>query len=456
VSTRRSFVHALSLGLILTVVTACAPAAAPSPTAAPKPAEAAKPAAPAATSAPAAPAAAPAATKPAEAAKPADAAKPAGAAAGVSCADAATKGSGGAPIKIGADASLTGATANFGVNMRRGIEICMKEFNEAGGYQGRMVEVIFLDDQVKPEIAVNNITRFITQDKVIGVLGPVNSGNALAFRPKVEEAEIPTIVPISTSVAVVYDSGVYEEGKSKPSPWMFRTSMQDNYQVETILAYAKSKGWDAIGMMHDTSGYGTASKDTAQKLIPAAGFKILATETYNIGDTDMTSQLQKMQQAGVKQIINFGLGPEDANLLRSAQKINYKPAWSGATGWADPVVVDLAGKELAEGVVSVASFTIDASPAAAELHKKMLDTHKEDPFPMTSAQGYDAAHIMLLALSKSGPDPKKLRDAIEQVDNFKGVTAAPARPYSSTKHHSLEGKDIFAAVYKNGQLVKAE
>jgi branched-chain amino acid transport system substrate-binding protein len=426
--TRCSFVHALSLGLVLAVAAVgCASAAAPSPTPAPE-----------------------------TEAKPAADAKPADGAAGVSCADAASQGSGGAPIKIGSDGSFTGATANFGVNMRRGIEICIEEFNEAGGYQGRQVEVIFLDDQVKPEIAVNNVTRLITQDKVIGILGPVNSGNALAFRPKVEEVEIPTIVPISTSVSVVYDGPVYEEGKSKPSPWMFRTSIQDNYQVETLLAHAKQKGWDAVGLMHDTSGYGMASKETADKLIPAGGFKILATETYNIGDTDMTSQLQKMQRAGVKQIINFGLGPEDANLLRSAQKINYKPTWSGATGWADPVVVDLAGKELAEGVVSVASFTIDASPAAAEFHKKMLDTHKEDPFPMTSAQGYDAAHIMLLALSKSGPDPKKLRDAIEQVDGLKGITAAPARPYSSTKHHSLEGKDIFAAVYKNGQLVKAE
>ena len=454
--TRRSFVHALSLGLVLAVAAVgCAPAAAPTPTA--KPAEAAKPAADAK---PAAPAAAPAATKPAEAAKPAADAKPAapaaGSAAGVSCADAASKGSGGAPIKIGSSISLTGATANFGVNMRRGVEICLKEFNEAGGYQGRQVEIIFLDDQVKPEIAVNNITRFITQDKVIGILGPVNSGNGLAFRPKVEEAEIPTIVPIATSVSVIYDSGVYEEGKSKPSPWMFRTSMQDNYQVETILAYAKMKGWDAIGMMHDTSGYGTASKDTAEKLIPAQGFKILATETYNIGDTDMTSQLQKMQAAGVKQIINFGLGPEDANLLRSAQKINYKVQWSGAWGFSDPVVLDLAGKDLAEGVVTVASFAIDASPAAAEFHKKMLDTHKENPFPITAAQGYDAAHIMFLALAKSGPDAKKLRDAIEQVDNLKAVTSAPAKPYSPTRHHSLEGKDMFAAVYKNGQLVKAE
>ena len=84
----------------------------------------------------------------------------------------------------------------------------------------------------------------------------------------------------------------------KPRKWVFRTSMQDNFQVETILNYAKTKGWDAIGMMHDTTGYGTASKETADKLIPAGGFKILATETYNIGDTDMTSQLQKMQRPG--------------------------------------------------------------------------------------------------------------------------------------------------------------
>ena len=46
--------------------------------------------------------------------------------------------------------------------------------------------------------------------------------------------------------------------------------------------------------------------------------------------------------------------------------------------------------------------------------------------------------------------------AIEQVDNFQGVTAAPAKPYSNTRHHSLEGKDMFAGVYKNGQLVKAD
>jgi branched-chain amino acid transport system substrate-binding protein len=442
-----------ALGLALA---ACSPAASPaSPTAAPAAAQATT--APAAAAKPTtAPAAAAATTAPAGAA-----AKPAAAGA-ISCAEYATQGAGGAPIKIGADGSLTGATANFGTGMKRGIEICAKEFNDAGGYQGRKVDIAILDDQVKPEIAVANITRFLEQDKVIAVIGPVNSGNALAFLPKTEEAEVPVIVPVSTSVQVVYvdaqgkPAAIYGDPGVKPRKWVFRSSMQDNFQVETILGYAKTKGWDAIGLMHDTSGYGTASKQTADKIIPTEGFKILATETYNIGDTDMTSQLQKMKSAGVKQIINFGLGPEDANLLRSAQKIDYKVQFSGAWGWSDPLVPQLAGKDLAEGVVTVASFTPDQSPAAADFHSKMLRDYNEDPFPIAPAQAYDATRMLLMALAKSGPDSAKLRDAIESLDGFKGVTAAPSKPFGADRHHSLEGKDMFAAAWKNGELVKAQ
>ena len=412
------------------------------------------------TAAPAAPTAAPKPTTAAAANAPAAAG--AATSGAVSCSEFASQGAGGAPIKIGSDGSLTGATANFGTGMKRGIEICAKEFNDAGGYQGRKVDITVLDDQVKPEIAVANITRFLEQDKVIAVIGPVNSGNALAFIPKTEEAEIPVIVPISTSVQVVYVDGegkpspIFGDPGVKPRKWVFRSSMQDNFQVETILNYAKSKGWDAIGIMNDTTGYGTASKQTADKLIPSGGFKILANETYNVGDTDMTSQLQKLKAAGVKQIINFGLGPEDANLLISAQKIDYKVQFSGAWGFSDPLVPQLAGKELTDGVVTVASFTPDQSPAAADFHQKMVKSYNEDPFPITAAQAYDATRMMLMALSKSGPDSAKLRDAIENLDGFKGVTAAPSKPFGADRHHSLEGKDMFAATWKSGELVKAQ
>ena len=63
---------------------------------------------------------------------------------------------------------------------------------------------------------------------------------------------------------------------------------------------------------------------------------------------------------------------------------------------------------------------------------------------------------MPMALSKSGPDAKKLRDAIESPDGFKGVTAVPSKPFSATKHHSLEAENMFTVEWKNGELVKAQ
>src|SRR5215468_1645447 len=81
------------------------------------------------TTAPAAqPTAAPPAAQPTTAAAAAAPAANAGASGGantVSCAEFASQGAGGAPINIGSDGSLTGATANFGVGMKRGIEICV-------------------------------------------------------------------------------------------------------------------------------------------------------------------------------------------------------------------------------------------------------------------------------------------------------------------------------------------
>ena len=112
--------------VVLTVfalaLAACTPGAPPPPTAAP-----------------AAPTTA--AAKPTTAAQAPAAAQNAAAGGGtISCAEYASQGAGGAPIKVGADGSLTGPTANFGTGMKRGIEICAKEFNDAGGYQGRKVD----------------------------------------------------------------------------------------------------------------------------------------------------------------------------------------------------------------------------------------------------------------------------------------------------------------------------
>lgn len=128
--------------------------------------------------------------------------------------------------------------------MKRGIERCLKEFNDAGGYQGRKGEWIFYDE-VKADKAVANVKRLIEQDKVVAILGPVNSGNALAFIPIAQKSQVPVIVPISTSVQVVTSFA------KEPKNYIFRTSMPDDGQAEVLFKYAQKQGWKEIALFYD-------------------------------------------------------------------------------------------------------------------------------------------------------------------------------------------------------------
>src|SRR3989304_8402625 len=86
-----------------------------------------------------------------------------------------------ADLKIGATFSLTGGTDDYGKAALNGLTLALEEYNARGGYKGKKVELVAYDDETKPAKGVENVTRLIPRDKVFAVIGPVNSGVALAI-----------------------------------------------------------------------------------------------------------------------------------------------------------------------------------------------------------------------------------------------------------------------------------
>src|SRR5437868_4426287 len=86
-------------------------------------------------------------------------------------------------IVIGEYGSLTGSTATFGISTKNGIDIAVDEINKAGGVLGKQVKVIVEDDQGKAEEAQTVVTKLITKDRVVAVLGEVASSNSIAAAP---------------------------------------------------------------------------------------------------------------------------------------------------------------------------------------------------------------------------------------------------------------------------------
>ena len=86
-------------------------------------------------------------------------------------------------IRIGVYGDTSGATSSFGVSTKNGIQLAFEEINAAGGVNGKKLEMVFEDDQGTPEKAKTVISKLISQDKVVAVLGEVASSNSLAAAP---------------------------------------------------------------------------------------------------------------------------------------------------------------------------------------------------------------------------------------------------------------------------------
>src|SRR6478672_8529923 len=359
-----------------------------------------------------------------------------------------------ADLKIGFTLSLTGGTDDYGKAARMGAELALKEYNDKGGYKGQKVEAVIYDDETKPAKGVENVTRLITRDKVFAIVGPVNSGVALAIIDIAQKNQIPLMDTIATAEQII------ERYQNAPKSYIFRVSLNDGIQTSFMIDYIKSRKYQRIGLMHDSTGWGQSGRDTALRLLKDANLDLAAgPEVFDQNDSDMTTQLTKMRDAKVDFIIAYSLAPAAVQIAKSMQKIGLKVPWTGTWALIAPNFLKLGGKELIAGVMAVTSYTTDQSANAKALHEKMERVFKDqggDFYPVGTAQTYDGVRLVLRALDKVGPDPQKIRDALEEIDDFtEAVTKMKPHPFSRQNHESLGRDTGFLAVWHDGKVEHA-
>jgi ABC-type branched-subunit amino acid transport system substrate-binding protein len=114
------------------------------------------------------------------------------------------------------------------------------------------------------------------------------------------------------------------------------------------------------------------------------------------------------------------------------QKIGLKTPWTGTWALVAPNFLKLGGKELIEGVMAVTSYTPEHSVNARALHEKverMFQDQGGDFHPVATAQTCDGVRLLLNALDKVGPDPQKIRDAVEEIDDFNEPVTKMTPPF---------------------------
>jgi branched-chain amino acid transport system substrate-binding protein len=249
------------------------------------------------------------------------------------------------PIKIGGQGALSGAHADYGRQMRMGATLAIEQINKAGGILKRPVELNFVDEELKPDVAVRNVRRQVSDWGAHFLVGVDSSGSAMAVGPVL--AELNRIFIFSHAAThrlteeLCYKSGVRQ---------IFRVSVPI-YQDSILAAYIfakrpEIKRWANIGADYE---YGRMSwamfKHTLKKLRPDVEFVADAWAPFQT--IDFSGHVSAVMAAQPNGIFSTPWAGEAVGLLRTALVMGVfdkTEAWWQAMGGSVDVLEGIAGQ----------------------------------------------------------------------------------------------------------------
>lgn len=316
-------------------------------------------------------------------------------------------------IRVGEVGSMTGAEATFGTSTHRGVMLAFDEVNESGGVQGKKIQVVSVDDQGKPEEAATAITKLITQDKVVAVLGEVASSRSIAMAPIAQQYKVPMISPSSTNPKV-----------TELGDYIFRVCFIDPFQGLVMARFATEKlKIKRVAILRDSKNdYSVGLADVFTESFKKMGGTIVEDKSYSAGDIDFKSQLTSIGASQPEAIYVPGYYTDVGLIARQAGELGIKVPLMGGDGWDSPKLREIGGNYINGSYFSNHYSSDDQSPQVQKFIADFKKKYNEIPDGL-AAMGYDAAKVLVEAIKKVGIDsPDSLRQAIAQTKNFPGVT----------------------------------
>ena len=311
-------------------------------------------------------------------------------------------------IKIGGIGCLTGEYAMYGIGVRNGIDLYVEELNAAGGIDGKMVEIIWEDDEGDAEKATNAYNKLVQNDGVVGILGSVLSAPTDAVADYAAEDGIPMITATGTAYYITTDR-----------PNVFRTCFLDPFQGISMANFAKDEfNATKLAVLYENgSEYSTGLKDTFVAQAEINGQEVLAVEASAAGDVDFKAQLTKIKDVGPEVVFLPYYGPQGALIMTQANEIGLDVKFVGADGTSS-IIESISDKSLLVNMYYSDHFSNDAD---SDLVKNFLSGYEkkygEMPSISFSATGYDAALVLVNAIRNAGStEPEAIVTALKATD----------------------------------------
>lgn len=319
-------------------------------------------------------------------------------------------------IKIGLIAPLTGPIATFGQSVEKGARMAVDEINAKGGILGMKIELFVEDNQAKAEESANIARKFIEQNKVVAILGPVISSNTLAAAPIAQQSKVPLLSPTATNPRV-----------TQVGNYIFRACFVDDFQGTVMARFARTglgKRITTAAILYEkTSDYSIGLAKYFKETFISLGGKIVAEESFSSGDQDFSAQLTKIKGKNPEVLYVPSYYDTAGLIIKQARELGINVPILGGDGFDSPQLAELAGKEnLKDCYFSGHFFAGSNVPEVRTFVANYKKRYNAVP-DMLAALGYDAAYMLADAIKRAGKvDRDAIRDALANTKNLKLVT----------------------------------
>ncbi len=338
---------------------------------------------------------------------------------------------------IGGLGPLTGSAASYGISVKQGAEIAIKEINEAGGVKvgDRTVKLAlnFKDDEASEETAITAYNSLMDEG-IDALLGNVTSAPCIVIKDYTAQDGILQITPSGSAINCITDADN-----------AFRLCFTDPLQGKTMADFAVNDlGYKNIAVIFNNSDeYSTGMKDAFVEEVAALGGTVVSTQAFNEGDVDFTAQLTAIKNTNAEILFVPTYYEAAAYIAQQAKDIGLELPLIGGDGW-DGVLKQVTDTSTVEGAIFLSPF-LSTDPEVADFVNAYETAYKATP-DQFAADGYDVVYVMKAAMEKAG--------STESADMIAAMTEIEVQGLTGNVKFSADGEPEKGAKFvtiKDGQ-----
>jgi ABC-type branched-subunit amino acid transport system substrate-binding protein len=313
-------------------------------------------------------------------------------------------------ILVGGTVPLSGPASAFGT-VGPGANAYFKYVNDHGGVFGRKIRYLYRDDGYDPARTVDQTRELVQQDKVFAIFNTVGTEHNLAIRGYLNALKVPQVFGGTGASAMGRGYKQYPWSMGYLPSFVGEGAIYGRYVVQ-------HRPKARIAVLYEDSDYGRDLLNGLKRGLGKRSSRIVASQSYEVTDTDVNSQITKLRASKADTFMIFALPQQAIQSFVYAYKLKWHPQIFVSAVSIEPTVMAIArlgtnGKET-NNALSVAFVKDPTSPVwrkdkAVALYKRIMKRY----FPSGKASdvynwyGMTVAYSLVDALKHAGRNPTR-------------------------------------------------